>query len=607
MFGYRAHTVGALVFIISFPEVFPMTKSKLTWLLKKSGPISRLGPKQPNRGRFAPALESLGDRVLPAVTATFFAADAVLSVVGDALDNTIVVSRSAAGTILVNNGAVAIQGGPATVANTRAILMNGGAGNDFLALNESNDALPMALISGDGGNDTLIGGSGNDLISGDSGNDVLVGGAGDDTFQWLPGDGSDTIEGQDGHDTMLFHAPNDAENFDVSANGNHVRVVRTVANAAEVTMDLNGVEQVDLSAGGGTDTITVNDLSATDVTTFNLDLGAADNASDSVIVNGTNGNDGVQIASFGSRIAIGGLLPFVNITGEGGLDALTVNTLGGNDVVDAANLAATNASQLIKLTENGGAGNDILIGSQGFDTFVWNPGDGSDTNNGGDGEDTMIVNGSDAAEKITISANGTRILVNRDVDGVTMDVGGVEEVDLNPLGGADTVTVNDLTGTALTQIRLDLSGSIGGHAGDGQADSVIFNGTNGADSIPVIGGNGVIIVNDGGNLPYSMLIRAAEGANDRLIVNALGGDDVIDASSLQANLIGLTLIGGTGTNIIRTPLFGDSDGDGDVDANDFAAFRSAFGGSSAIFDFDGDGVVGANDFAKFRSNFGLTI
>jgi hypothetical protein len=54
-------------------------------------------------------------------------------------------------------------------------------------------------------------------------------------------------------------------------------------------------------------------------------------------------------------------------------------------------------------------------------------------------------------------------------------------------------------------------------------------------------------------------------------------------------------------------LFGDADGDGDVDATDFAAFRSAFGGASVAFDFDGDGDVDAADFGQFRARFGMSI
>ena len=42
-----------------------------------------------------------------------------------------------------------------------------------------------------------------------------------------------------------------------------------------------------------------------------------------------------------------------------------------------------------------------------------------------------------------------------------MDLAGVEEIDLNALGGADRLTVNDVSGTDLTEIQTDLAGSPG--------------------------------------------------------------------------------------------------------------------------------------------------
>ena len=36
-----------------------------------------------------------------------------------------------------------------------------------------------------------------------------------------------------------------------------------------------------------------------------------------------------------------------------------------------------------------------------------------------------------------------------------MDTAGVERVDFTALGGADLITVNDLTGTDVTDVRLD--------------------------------------------------------------------------------------------------------------------------------------------------------
>jgi hypothetical protein len=54
-------------------------------------------------------------------------------------------------------------------------------------------------------------------------------------------------------------------------------------------------------------------------------------------------------------------------------------------------------------------------------------------------------------------------------------------------------------------------------------------------------------------------------------------------------------------------LFGDADGDRDVDAGDFGAFRAAFGSSNPVFDADGDGDVDAADFGAFRQRFGSSL
>ncbi len=55
-------------------------------------------------------------------------------------------------------------------------------------------------------------------------------------------------------------------------------------------------------------------------------------------------------------------------------------------------------------------------------------------------------------------------------------------------------------------------------------------------------------------------------------------------------------------------LFGDTDGNRTVNAQDFAAFRSVFGTSGpSFFDADGDNNVTAADFAQFRARFGIMI
>src|SRR4029453_8211660 len=128
---------------------------------------------------------------------------------------------------------------------------------------------------------------------------------------------------------------------------------------------------------------------------------------------------------------------------------------------------------------DGNGGNDVAFMGAGDDTFVWDPGDGSDVVEGQDGADTMLFNGAGGPEQVDLSANGNRLRFFRTQGTITMDTRGVERVDFNALGGADPVTVNDLTGTDVTSVNVDLAGTIGGGAGDGSGDRVVVNGTNG--------------------------------------------------------------------------------------------------------------------------------
>src|SRR3954470_1683386 len=153
------------------------------------------------------AFEQLGERVVLSVTASFNPTAGVLSVIGDAQNNNIVVSRNAAGNILVNGGAIAVVGGMPTVANTSLIQVFGQAGNDQITLDEANGALPSANLFGGDGNDILTGGSANDLIFGQAGNDTLLGKGGND--QLFGGDGNDTLTGGVGNDSVFGEAGND--------------------------------------------------------------------------------------------------------------------------------------------------------------------------------------------------------------------------------------------------------------------------------------------------------------------------------------------------------------------------------------------------------------
>jgi Ca2+-binding RTX toxin-like protein len=481
-------------------------------------------------------------------TITVTGAGTSTSVVGLPVAVNITNSEAANDSLVVNtlrgNDSVNASTLPAGIVK---LIEDGGAGDDALV--------------GSRGADVLLGGDGNDSVVGQQGDDLALLGAGDDVFQWNPGDGSDTVEGQDGTDRLVFNGANIAENIDISANGARVRFFRNVGN---VTMDLNGLEQIDFAALGGADNINVGDLTGTDAAVVNLDLGGSagggDGQPDTITVNGTQGDDTFGATGDSSGVSVFGLHTAVNIVNhELANDRLILNALGGNDTVDASSLTADG----IQLTMNGGLGADLLIGSEGNDqlsggdgddvalmgggddVFTWNPGDDNDTLEGQAGADRMVFNGANIGEIIDVSANGGRVRFTRNVANIVMDLNDVETIDFNALGGADTVVVNDLSGTDLATVNVNLATA--GGAGDGQADNVIVNGTAGDDVITVSGdASGVAVL----GLAAQVNITGAETANDRLTVNALAGDDVVEASGLAATGIQLTADGGDGDDVL---------------------------------------------------------
>ena len=235
-----------------------------------------------------------------------------------------------------------------------------GDGNDSARVDDANgvftDSIPTTIAGGDGndllngglgvgsGAERYRGGDGADAVVGGKGNDTAVLGDGNDRFRWDPGDGSDVIEGQDGSDTMLFNGAGASETVTMTADGGRLAFLRNLAGAI-VTMDTDGVEIVDFNALGGADTVTVNDLTGTDVTQTNLDLAgtlggsAGDSAVDDVIVNATNGDDTINIDGNGSGANVTGLATAVSVTHAEPTDRLSVNTLAGTDHVLANGVA----------------------------------------------------------------------------------------------------------------------------------------------------------------------------------------------------------------------------------------------------------------------------
>jgi Ca2+-binding RTX toxin-like protein len=179
-------------------------------------------------------------------------------------------------------------------------------------------------------------------------------------------------------------------------------------------------------------------------------------------------------------------------------------------------------------TVDGGRGNDIAYLGEGNDTFRWDPGEGSDVIEGQEGDDTMLFNGAGGTDNVTLSANGGRLTFFRVQATITMDTNDVESVDFNALGGADTVLVDDLTGTDVTETDLDLGGT------DGVTDTVDVNGTNAVDNISIQGnGSGADVT----GLATSDSVNHAEPTDHLNLHTLAGADNVVGNASGQIQLL----------------------------------------------------------------------
>jgi RTX calcium-binding nonapeptide repeat (4 copies) len=241
--------------------------------------------------------------------------------------------------------------------------------------------------------------------------------------------------------------------------------------SADHTFDLNTFDAIEVGAGNGGDTVRIDQVNGVFTTT------------ESTRIDGQNGDD-TLIGGSGAEIFFGGR---------------------GDDVVDG----------------NGGA--DTAFLGRGDDTFVWDPGDASDVVEGDKGSDTLVFNGAAGNEIMAATAEAGRVSFTRNLGTIVMDLDGVEAIDVRALGGTDSVTVDDVTGTDLRRVDVDLAAALGGSTADGLADTVTVAGTKGDDSIAV-DANGAAVEVSG--LAAFVRITNADPAIDSLTIDADEADDV---------------------------------------------------------------------------------
>ena len=455
----------------------------------------------------------------------------------------------------------------------------------------------FGIVFGDGLDNVLSGGVGEDIMLGGAGNDAYSADDADDVVAESAGEGTDTVLTSAGG----YALPNNVENLTGTLGtgqfltGNNLDNVITSGAGADNMTGLSGNDAYIINNVG--DLITELAASGNDKAFSTIHYALPDNVENLVLqgtadlqgfgnalINVMSGNSGNNLIDGGG----GGDL----MIGGGGNDTYFVDNIGdvafeaagqGNDTVfTTANFGL--AADVETLVMQGGAnlqgfGNgtaNVLFGNTGSNLL--NGGGGIDLMIGGLGDDTYFTDDpSDSAFEVAGEGN--------DAVFATSNYGLAADVETLVMQGSA-----NLQGYGNNQVN-----TIFGNTGNN-----LINGAGGADTM--IGGMG--------DDTYFI-----DNVGDGVVEAAGQGTDVVLAGvsyALTANVEALVLQGGGSIdgigNALNNSLFGNGganvlDGGGGLDqltgnaGNDTFVFRSGQSSGDTLIDFAGDGAAAGDSFS----------
>lgn len=437
--------------------------------------------------------------------------------------------------------------------------INGLAGGDSLYGNGGDDSL-----SGGGGGDFLDGGDGNDWLNTDFDDvwydDTLHGGAGDDTL--ISGYGNDDLYGDDGNDVLISgHARlSSGTAGDTDGDALYGGAGDDILIGSGMSDTLYGGEGDDILMGGDGQDVLYSDPGA-DL----LDGGAG------------KGRDYLDYRSSDAAVRIN-LQTNVNHGGhaEGdiirNIDVIRGSAFGDTMIGNAAdnNLYGNEGDDTLA----GGGGDDYLLGGEGNDILQGGAGDdliegreGADQIDGGDGQDTMQL----------YSFEGMPGGVTVDLAAGTASGGAIDPGD----------TFRNIEGVSATDYDDILNGDENDNIFTGYLGGDIINGKGGSDTVVY---NGMWVGGDGTG--HGVGVRV-----DLMTSSVSGADASYDRISSIENAIGSgysdSLRGSDDSNYLSGGRGQDS--------------LSGAGGDDVLVDPDGfDWITGGTGADTFVFNAGTT-
>ncbi len=373
------------------------------------------------------------------------------------------------------------------------------------------------------GNDTIYGNAANNILRGGSGNDAIYGGDGDDILDG--GDGSNFLDGGNGYDVADYS--NRTTGISVGLNGGsdtfaNIELIRgsafdDVFSGLKAGVKVEGgdgndrfvVASLDLSlnldGGKGVDILDLSSLTAGVIFPYTPSVSNVEEIYGTAYADSLSGG-----SSTGSYSIIRGRDGNDAIYGGAGSQQLFGDE--GDDVISAyLEMPGQRLSKYDAASQDyldGGAGNDLLLVSQGTQTVV-----------GGAGTDTIEFSAAYDAVVVDLAAgtaSGTKL---------STTISGVENVIGSAYGDA-------LTGTSGSNILFGGDGDdrlIGGAGGD------VLNGGSGSDTAVYSTSSAAVTLN---------LLSGSAGGGDA------SGDTFISIENLEGSAFADSLTGDNNDNIL---------------------------------------------------------
>jgi Ca2+-binding RTX toxin-like protein len=395
-------------------------------------------------------------------------------------------------------------------------------------------------------------------------NDTLVGGTGDDVFRFGSNGlaATDSVNGNGGNDT--------------------IQIDTTTASAKSAVIDFNDVSNVEtvttyVSPTTGLDTVAVSieilphdTLNATTTATMTIDLSPSTQ-------NGAEFNNDNSEAT-----------TLVDFTVIGTAKTDTLIGSAGDDNIDGGGVTAAD-------TINGGAGNDILTGAAGNDTMDGGTGNDTITTNGGadsidGGTGNDIIDGGDGADTIDGEAGLDTITLGLGIDTLEYDAAADST-------GSTKDIITDFTQSTISAVTGDTV-----TAGD---NITITFGTLADDKVFTLADKGDVANAGLAGAAIDGVLGSFVFADDSSTIYLdFNGDGLLNASDLQITTTGLTSFH---SNDINTIVTMGGNGEAGTGGNGDDSITGGAGADTLTGNYGNDTLSGAGGTDSLYGNGGNDV